>query len=263
MKETFYFTHDYNARNDLKLVKVRKKYGHEGYGIYWILVEMMYEHGGKLPFELEDLAYELRTEAGIIKSIIEDFGLFKKDDTHFWSDSVIGRLKARQDKQEKARQSANSRWGKGKNDANALPTQSDRNAKKESKGKEIKEKESKEEEIGQVTPASAGQTKEDKIHQRAARQKKFGESLIPFMETFGKEMIREFFNYWIEPNKSGTRMRWEMERTWELKLRLENWQRRSDKFATRNGKNVSNDTTDKAADKLEQKLLEAAKASDS
>lgn len=33
----------------------------------------------------------------------------------------------------------------------------------------------------------------------------------------------EFFEYWTEPNKSGTKMRFEMEKTWHLGRRLARW----------------------------------------
>jgi len=34
---------------------------------------------------------------------------------------------------------------------------------------------------------------------------------------------KEFIDYWTEPNKSGTKMRFEMEKTWDLKRRLSRW----------------------------------------
>jgi len=46
MKE--YFSHDYNARNDTKLVKVFMKYQLKGIGAYWCIIEMLYEEGGYL-----------------------------------------------------------------------------------------------------------------------------------------------------------------------------------------------------------------------
>jgi len=36
-------------------------------------------------------------------------------------------------------------------------------------------------------------------------------------------MIRKFFNYWSEPNKSHTKIRWELEETWYAKQRLTTW----------------------------------------
>ena len=43
-KETFYFQHDYNARNDDKILELRATFGAEGYGIFWMLIETMAEN---------------------------------------------------------------------------------------------------------------------------------------------------------------------------------------------------------------------------
>lgn len=55
------------------------------------------------------------------------------------------------------------------------------------------------------------------------RKDEFGKTLVPYMEKYGKEMIRAFFNYWSEVNKPGTKMRFEMQKTWEVNLRLATW----------------------------------------
>ena len=55
------------------------------------------------------------------------------------------------------------------------------------------------------------------------REHEFGESLIPYVEKYSKETIRAFFNYWTERNKSGTKMRFELEKTWETAKRLRTW----------------------------------------
>ena len=55
------------------------------------------------------------------------------------------------------------------------------------------------------------------------REHEFGESLIPYVEKYSKETIRAFFNYWTEKNKSGTKMRFELEKTWETSKRLQTW----------------------------------------
>mgnify|MGYP001572489914 CR=1 FL=1 len=36
-KDTYYFSHDYNARNDEKILELRVKYGAEGYGLFCTL----------------------------------------------------------------------------------------------------------------------------------------------------------------------------------------------------------------------------------
>lgn len=55
------------------------------------------------------------------------------------------------------------------------------------------------------------------------RNKYFYESLVPYVETYGKELIRAFYDYWTEPNKSKTKMRFELEKTWDVKRRLNTW----------------------------------------
>lgn len=55
------------------------------------------------------------------------------------------------------------------------------------------------------------------------RVKDFYNSLVPYVAQYGKHMIREFYNYWSEPNKSQTKMRFEMEKTWSLERRLARW----------------------------------------
>jgi hypothetical protein len=44
--------------------------------------------------------------------------------------------------------------------------------------------------------------------------------------TYTNRMLSEFFDYWSETNKNGLKMRWELEKTWDLNLRLKNWYRR-------------------------------------
>jgi hypothetical protein len=41
----------------------------------------------------------------------------------------------------------------------------------------------------------------------------------------------KFIDYWTEPNKSNTKMRWEMQKTWQLTLRLKNWAKRVNQWA--------------------------------
>lgn len=62
------------------------------------------------------------------------------------------------------------------------------------------------------------------------RKKLFYDSLKPFLNTYHKEMMRNFYNYWSEPNKSKTKMRFELQKTWELNLRLSNWANNNKEF---------------------------------
>ena len=67
-----------------------------------------------------------------------------------------------------------------------------------------------------------------------SRKEAFYQSLIPFVGLYPKEMIRAFFDYWSEQNKSGTKMRFELEKTWELSRRLKTWEKKEYQYGNRN-----------------------------
>jgi hypothetical protein len=149
MKDTFYFSHDYNARTDEKIKKLIKKHGMAGYGIFWSIVEDLYNNANALRTDYDDIAYDLRSEDEVIKSIINDFDLFRIEDNFFGSVSIERRLDERSEKSEKARQKAFKRWRKDVNgdhtvlasDATALKkdaTVTKIDAVKDRKGKYIK-----------------------------------------------------------------------------------------------------------------------------
>ena len=87
----------------------------------------------------------------------------------------------------------------------------------------------------------SGKKKVDAAHAAAlleARKEDFYNSLIPFVTQYGKDMVRAFFDYWSEPNKSNSKMRFELERTWDLARRLGTWASRDNQFNHRsNGTN--------------------------
>lgn len=143
MKDTYYFSHDYNARTDSKIIRLMIKYGFEGYGIYWAIIEDLYQNANALQMDYDSIAFALRSDSEKVKSVIEDFGLFVFENDTFGSLSVERRLNERNKKSKTARVTAFKRWGK---DANGMPMHSERNANalkndaiKESKGKDKKE----------------------------------------------------------------------------------------------------------------------------
>ena len=87
-----YFNHDCDARNDEKLIALRIRYGAEGYGVYFMLIEMLQAAPGcVLEKDYKALAFDLRVSARRIKSIVEDFGLFTPTDggKKFYSERLI------------------------------------------------------------------------------------------------------------------------------------------------------------------------------
>ena len=71
----------------------------------------------------------------------------------------------------------------------------------------------------------------EKIEQRIKEKKaKFYEDCKPFLVKYPKEMLRDFYNYWIELNSSGTKMRFELQKTFEISKRLATWANKSTGF---------------------------------
>lgn len=117
-KDAFYFQHDDNARNDEKIIALRIKYDWKGYGLYWAIIEKLRESKCyKLSVDYNLLSYDLRCDAGIIKSIINDFGLFilTDDGKYFYSKSLCERMKSldelRAKRSEAGKRGNAKRWG--------------------------------------------------------------------------------------------------------------------------------------------------------
>lgn len=166
MKEAYYFSHDCNARNDPKMTAMRAVYGSEGYGWYWMLIEMMRESEAyKLDIQSKYAfnAFALQLQADrtrieeFINDCIEEFNLFQTDGAYLWSASLLRRMDKREQKSEARRKAAKARWDKEKQasgdddeNANGMQMHDDSNAnamqgkekkgnRKESKGNEIKD----------------------------------------------------------------------------------------------------------------------------
>ena len=111
MKETFYFAHDYNARNDPKLQNVLFDLGVEGIGVFWCIIEQLYEQGGKLPLHYcKSIAFALHVDFKCVERLVNDYGLFKNDGQNMWSESVLNRLNRRSEVSEKRKLAALARW---------------------------------------------------------------------------------------------------------------------------------------------------------
>ena len=79
------------------------------------------------------------------------------------------------------------------------------------------------------------------------REKLFYESIAEFKDKYPKEMLRAFFDHWREPNKSKTKMLWELKPTWDLNLRLIKWSKNQSIFNKTNyGKENKRITTDQS-----------------
>lgn len=226
-KEAYYFSHDSNARNDEKILAVRMRLGVEGYGIYFMILERLRDESDNMSIkDYNILAFDFRVSADKVKTVIEDFELFEftEDNKFFYSKRMMNNMKMKNEKSEKARLSAEKRWNKSESDANALQTHSEGNAIKESKVKENKLKEN-----IVVAPTLKSFKQFSKTD--------FTNEIQPFLQEFGKELCNQFFSYWTEKSASG-KMKFQLEKTWDTKRRLDTWQRNEDRFGSKQPKEV-------------------------
>lgn len=189
-----YFSHDSNARNSDKLLKVRMDLGAEGYAIYFMILERLREEDDYISKnDYMMIAYDLRVDEEKVKKVINDYDLFIVDDDVFYSKSFMERMNIKDLKRLKAQESINKRWDKEKNkrnddeyerNTNVLQTYNERNTdlykekkrkEKESKVKKSKEKQSKENTVKNCNAPSA---------ERRVRTFAF-ESLV--VEKYGKD----------------------------------------------------------------------------
>ena len=145
-KDSFYFSHDYNAANDYKILFLRQQLGMEGYGIFWYLVEQLAQSNGKLPLKIVPvLAMQMQVTEAKVNGVIYNFDLFVIHDEHFESERLTNHLEIRRGYSDFGKIGAEARWGNrgaigdANRGANGHP-----NAKEIKEIKEMKERKGKE-----------------------------------------------------------------------------------------------------------------------
>ena len=91
----FYFSHDYNARNDRKIALLVKDFKAAGYGIYWCTAEMMHEEGGSLDFDeitfaaiSKDLNESVEAIEAVLQACVAKYKLFLFDENQITAKRV-------------------------------------------------------------------------------------------------------------------------------------------------------------------------------
>ena len=84
---------------------------------------------------------------------------------------------------------------------------------------------------------------------REEREQAFREQADKFIPEYGRKMIDAFCDYWTE--FGGKKMRFEKEKTWELKRRLQTWKRNDDERKARYQRTATPTTPDNSLDAKE------------
>jgi hypothetical protein len=111
-----YFTHDFDAGRDQKILKMRSdKWGSKGVGLYWLTVEYLFSVDGKARLdELKLAATHIGESAAVvdkfIHSCISKYELFDSDGESFWSNRLISELENAKRKSKRAQKNALKRY---------------------------------------------------------------------------------------------------------------------------------------------------------
>lgn len=114
-----YFSHDSNARNSKKLLRLRKKHGAAGYGVYFMLIERLTEEPNfTSDLDYDMLAFDLHVKRDLIRSVVENFDLFEifegqgstVNKQKFRSCGLMERMELRAIRSAAGRRGAANRW---------------------------------------------------------------------------------------------------------------------------------------------------------
>ena len=206
-----YFPHDRDMRDHKKVKAIRLKFGIAGYAIWSMLLEYLAGNDGNV-FEYSDIEFELMAgDFGVSATEIRDVVdycirlemLFVKNG-FVNSDSLDERLlpvyqkRGKSKELSKQQQRMNGKFVGNNTDSTAVS-------------------------VTEIPQSKVKESKENKTNNIDSRKLKFASTLNAFVETYGKEMIRDFYEYWTEPNKSNTKFKQELQQTWSLERRLKKW----------------------------------------
>jgi hypothetical protein len=171
-----YFSHDSNARNSDRLIKVRMKYGALGYGVYFMILERLRDDPRYMSVrDYNMIAFDLRVDSSVIKSVVEDFGLFvfTEDGEYFYSEGFMRRMDLKDNERQKrsaaGKRAMATRWGTttdksvirvlSENDKSVI-TELPENDNKKSK---VKESKVKDDGVGEKSPSTASPAEVDNL----------------------------------------------------------------------------------------------------
>jgi len=197
--KSYYFSHDYNAANDTKVLFLRHQLGMEGYGIYWFIIERLADAGGKLPIDLIPvLAMQMQSTDIKVKGVIMQFDLFRIDEGEFWSERLNDHLGLRAKLSQSGKNGAINRWKNGEANGVAIGDANGEGNAKKRKEKKIKENINNNNNIDILV-----------------------NNIKDYKEILG-DSYDEFLEYWCEPNKDG-KLRYELEKFFDVKRRVNTW----------------------------------------
>lgn len=208
----------------------------ESKGVFIDICSIYWQRLGELPYKLalqkvcggNATALTSLCNEGVIK-VIEDMiciDFLNEQLVEFENTSSVNSKNAREG------------WEKRRKNATAMRPHSKRNAIREEEIREDKMKVDEKKEDKKIISRDSIAPKKT-IEER---ENDFMNTIAPFVSQYGKEMCRKFYEHWTEKNHGGTKMKFEMQKTWEIGKRLKTWFDNSKNF--KNGNSSKKDGLD-------------------
>lgn len=240
-KDVDYFPHD--CTHGRKMHIIETKYGNDGYAAWFKLLEQLGKANNHFIDISDDMTLMFLTSVFKLDeektlSILNDlsklgaidkelFEKYKVIYSHKFAESVQDAYRNRKGKMFQYSDILNEI--KAKNDQSYVRL-------KQGDGKLT-------EVIPKVKKSKVKETKEEEIKEDiVARKLKFSSTLEPYLKIYGRDFLKEFNAYWTEPNKSHTKFRQELEKTWDLERRLSTWSKNDKNFNKQKPKSAMNIT---------------------
>jgi hypothetical protein len=219
-----YFIHESTALNQDLIVKLYSKYGFEGYGIYFAILERIAFMECPIDKKLAIFTLRLSKRQQKILDFCIEIELILEDKSEIFEENILENAKKYLIKKEKTREKIKLFREKHKNNNSTnqidnenvtgydtvtypLCNQNVTTVKKSKLNKINISKEEKESEF---------KTKIFSILQESKN------GLLEYFSANDWNESKKFFNYWAEANKVG-KLKYEIQKTFDLKKRLETW----------------------------------------
>jgi hypothetical protein len=221
MKDTYYFSHDMNARSDPKLCALISDYGSAGYGIFWVIIEILHEEKDNTILYKDYVIKSIAKQSGaeleqvkeIIKSCIDEYELLKLKDDIIYSERVIRNTTKRAEIVEKKR-NAGRKSAEARKENNPTPVEH-KSTKSNTCSTPVQHK---------STGVEHNATKETKLKETKGNKIKGNKKTSSSDDGENKITINDFEKFWeLYPRKDyegKARTKWEnicTQKTWDKK----------------------------------------------
>lgn len=227
-----YFLHDTSAMEDEKISKLFVKFGYEGVGLFYATLEKLAKQ--EKPIEVNVLKFQLKVGKRLEKcwNFMEEIGIINTSNGETFNKQLLNFSEKYKIKKEKNTERI-SQWRKNQHfTENVTRYEHICNAPKVKESK-VNESKSNIDIKGDKSPTQKSF--------KNFSEKEFIEEIKKYEKDFSSHMLNNFFLYWKERSAAG-KMKFQLEKTWETKLRLEKWKSNDLKFS-KNGNNKTPSAT--------------------